>query len=148
MPKLKRRSTSQRNSEMARKMRERRANDEFRFLDNRRRANSHRIKREDEEFKRKENQQRAEKLQISREDPEFKKEEKMKNASRIQNNRNRFKNDFDTMKSNFESKIREGPTNICSCCGGFGLSIQLETIQLKCYLKKDLEKNLSRRFLT
>ena len=54
MPKLKRRSTSQRNAEMARRMREIRTDDEFRVLDNRRRANSHQIARQDNEFKQEE----------------------------------------------------------------------------------------------
>ena len=49
MPKLKRRSISQRNADMARRMRERRTDDEFRLLENRRRANSH--ERQDDEFK-------------------------------------------------------------------------------------------------
>jgi len=43
MPKLKKRSISQRNAEMTRRMRERRTDDEFRFLDNGRRAKSQKI---------------------------------------------------------------------------------------------------------
>ena len=61
MPKLKRRSTSQRNSEMARSMREKRNDDEFRLLENRRRANSLKIARQDDEFK--EEERRREKKQ-------------------------------------------------------------------------------------
>ena len=50
MPKLKRKSTSQRNAEIARRMRERRTGDEFRLLENRRRANSHKIEPQNDEF--------------------------------------------------------------------------------------------------
>jgi hypothetical protein len=34
------------------------------------------------------------------------------------NSRDRYKSNFGAMKSNYESKIKEGPTHICSCCGG------------------------------
>ena len=117
---------------MARKTRERRTDDEFRLSDNRKRANSHRIEREDEQIKSEENKRRAEALKISREDEEFKKEEKKRNASRVQNNRDKYKNNFDAMKSSFESKIKEGPTHICSCCGGlwFDYSMREYTFEM------------------
>ena len=59
MPKLKKRSISQRNAERTRRMRERRTDDEVRLLDNRRRANSLKIERQNHEFKTKENKRRA-----------------------------------------------------------------------------------------
>ena len=58
MPKLKRRSTSQRNAEMARQMRERRIDDDFRLLENRRRATSHKIERHSDELRTEENKKR------------------------------------------------------------------------------------------
>ena len=143
MPKLKRRSISQRNSEMARRTRERRTDDEFRLSDNRKRANSHRIEREVEEFKKEDNERRAAALKISREDEEFKTEEKKRNASRIQNNRDKYKNNFDAMKSNFESKIKEGPTNICSCCGGLWFDYSIK----KCTVEMLLEKGFEAEFI-
>ncbi len=78
-------------------MRERRTDDEFCLLENRRRANSHKIERQNDEFK---------------------EEERRRNALRIHNNRDKYKSNFDGMESNYESKIKEGPTHICSCCDG------------------------------
>jgi hypothetical protein len=72
MPKIKRRSTSQRNVEMAKRMRERRTNDEFRSLDNKRRSNSHKIERQNNEYKIEENKRRAEALKTARENDEYK----------------------------------------------------------------------------
>ena len=68
MPKLKTRSISQRNAEMARRMRERRVDDEFRLLDNRRRANSHATERQSHEFRTEENTKRADALKFARQD--------------------------------------------------------------------------------
>jgi hypothetical protein len=64
MPKIKRRSISQRNAEMAKRMRGRRTDDEFRLLDNRRRANSHTLERQNDEYKIEENKRRADALKI------------------------------------------------------------------------------------
>ncbi|CAF1419187.1 unnamed protein product [Adineta steineri] len=154
-------------------MRERRSNDEFRLLDNRRRAKSHKaerqnnefknqenerraaalkIERQSDEFKTQDNKRRAEALKISRESNEFKiednkrraeadkterqddefKEEERRNALRMYNSRDKYKNNFDAMKSNYESNIKEGPTHICSCCGGlwFAYSIREYTIDM------------------
>jgi hypothetical protein len=59
------------------------------------------------------------------------------------------------MKSNYESKIKEGPTHICSCCGGlwFEYSIREYTVEMLtskglkpefidtvCYLKNTIIK--------
>jgi hypothetical protein len=153
MPKLKRRSASHRNAEIARRMRERRTDDDFRLSDNRRRANSHKIERQSDEFRTGENKKRAEALKIerqgdefrteenkkrakalkvARQDDEFKEEERRKNALRMYNSRDKYKNNFDAMKSNYQSKIKEGPTHICSCCGGlwFEYSIREYTIEM------------------
>ena len=74
MPKLKKRSTSQRNAEMARRMRERRIDDDFRLLEDRRRATSHKIERQSDEFRREENKKRAEALKIERQSDELRRE--------------------------------------------------------------------------
>ena len=51
---------------MARRMRQRRTDDEFRLQDNRRRATSHVTKRQNDEFRTEENKKRAEALKIER----------------------------------------------------------------------------------
>ena len=76
MPKLKKRSISQKNAVMSRRMRERRIDDDFRLFDNRSRANSHRIERADDEFKTEDNKRRAEALKTSRQDDESKEAER------------------------------------------------------------------------
>jgi hypothetical protein len=78
MPKLKRRSISQKYAEMSRRIRERRIDDDFRLSDDRRRANSHRIERADDEFRFEDNKRKAEALKISRQDDEFKTEDNNK----------------------------------------------------------------------
>ena len=118
MPKLKRRSVSQKNAEMSRRMRERRFDDDFRLSDNRRRPNSHGIERADDEFRSEDNKRRAEAHKIERQDDEFKEAEGRKNALRMINSRIKYRDHFDDMKSVYELKIKEGPTHICSCCGG------------------------------
>jgi hypothetical protein len=65
---------------MTRRMRERRTDDEFRVLDNRRRAISHKIERQDKEFKTEENKRRAEALKFARQDDEFKTEDNKRRA--------------------------------------------------------------------
>ena len=174
MPKLKRRSISQKNAEMSRRIRERRIDDDFRLSDNRRRANSHRteraddefrseqnkrraealkasrqgdefnkednkrraeahkIERQDDAFKTEDNKRRAEALKISRQDVGFKEAERRKNALRMINSRIKYKDNFDDMKSDYELKIKEGPTHICSCCGGlwFDYSIREYTFEM------------------
>ena len=80
MPKLKTRSTSQRNAEMARRMRERRIDDDFRLLENRRRATSHKIDRQGDELRTEENKKRAEAHKIERQSDEFRTEENKKRA--------------------------------------------------------------------
>lgn len=182
MPKLKRRSISQRNTEMAKRMRDRRIDDDFRFSDNRRRAKSHRIEREDVEFKTEENKRRAEALKISRQDDAFKTEEKKrrakalknqredaefkiednkrraeahqiereddvfkeaerrKNSLRMTNSRMKYKTNFDDMKSDYQSKIKEGPTHICSCCGGLWFDYSIREHTLEMLAKKGLKE--------
>jgi hypothetical protein len=119
---------------MAKKMREKRANDEFRLLYNRRQVKSQKIARQDDEFK---------------------EEESRRNVLRMHNSRDKYKNNFDAMKSNYESKIKEGPTHICSCCGGlwFEYSVREYTVEMLtnkglkaefidtvCYLKHEIIK--------
>ena len=155
MPKLKTRSTSQRNAEMARRMRERRIDDDFRLLENRRRATSHKIDRQGDELRTEENKKRAEAHKIERQDEEFKEEERKKNALRMCNSRDKYKSNIDTMKSNYESRIKEGPTHICSCCGGLWFEYSIreytsemltnrglkeEFINTVCYLKHAIIK--------
>ncbi|CAF4102833.1 unnamed protein product, partial [Rotaria sordida] len=106
--------------------------DEFKTEDNKRRAEALKIARQDDEFKEEDNKRRAEALKIARQDDEFKEEERRRNALRIHNNRDKYKSNFDDMKSNYESKIKEGPTHICSCCGGlwFEYSIREYTVEM------------------
>ncbi|CAF3520518.1 unnamed protein product, partial [Rotaria socialis] len=101
-------------------------------LKKKRRAKSHKIERQIDEFKIEDNKRRAEALQIKREEEEYKEEERRRNALRMQNSRDIYKNNFDVMKSNYELKIKEGPTHICSCCGGlwFEYSIREYTVEM------------------
>ena len=48
------------------------------------------------------------------------------------NSRDKYKSNIDTMKSDYESRIKEGPTHICSCCGGlwFEYSIREYTTEM------------------
>jgi hypothetical protein len=50
----------------------------------------------------------------------------------MHNSRDKYKSNFDSMKSNYESKIKEGPTHICSFCGGlwFEYSIREYTVEM------------------
>ena len=123
-------------------MRERRIDDDFRLSDDRRRANSHRIERADDEFRSEDNKRRTKALKISRQDDEFKEAERRKNALRTINSRIKYRDNFDDMKSDYELKIKEGPTHICSCCGGlwFGYSIREYTFEM--LTKKGLKAEL------
>ena len=73
----------------------------------------------------------------------------------MHNNRDNYKSNFDSMKSNDELKIKEGPTHICSCCSGllFEYSIRESTSEMLtnrglkkefidtiCYLKNTIIK--------
>ena len=109
-----------------------RQNEEFKIRDNKRRTEAHKIERQNDEFKTQDNERRAEALRIARQGDEFKEEERRRNALRIHNNRDKYKSNFEGMKSNYESKIKEGPTHICSCCGGlwFEYSIREYTVEM------------------
>ena len=50
----------------------------------------------------------------------------------MHNTRDKYRSNFDDMKSNYESKTKEGPTHICSCCGGlwFEYSIRKYTVDV------------------
>ena len=116
-----------------------RQNDEFKIEDNKRRAEAHKIKRQNDEFKTKENKKRAG-LKIKREGEEYKEEERRRNALRMQKNRDEYKNNFESMKSNYESKIKEGPTHICSCCGGLWFEYSIREFTVEMLTNKGLEK--------
>jgi hypothetical protein len=121
-------------------MKERRANDEFRLMDNRRRAKSHKIERQNDEFKTEDNKRRAEAHKIERQDNEFKEEERRNNALRMHSNRDKYKSNFDVMKSNYESKIKEGPTHICSCCGSLWFEYSIREFTVEILTNKGLKK--------
>ena len=123
---------SKRHRDGKKRIRERRANDRFRLLNNKRRAKSQKIPRQNNEFKTEENKRRVEALKIKREQEEYKEEESIRNALTIPNGRDKYKTNFDVMKSSYELKINEGHTLICSCCGGlwFEHSIREFTIEM------------------
>ena len=89
---------SKRHRNGKKRIRERRANDRFRLLNNKRRAKSQKIARQKDEFKTEENKRRAEALKIKREQEEYKEEESIRNSLRIPNDRDKYKNNFDVMK--------------------------------------------------
>ncbi|CAF4487501.1 unnamed protein product [Rotaria sp. Silwood2] len=109
-----------------------RQNDEFKTEENKRKAEAHKIERQNIEFRTQENDRRLNSLKIKREDEEYKQEERRRNASRMRMSRDKYENNFHLMKLNYESKIKEGPTHICSCCGGlwFEYSIKESTVEM------------------
>ena len=58
----------------------------------------------------------------------------------MQKNRDKYKNNFDSMKSNYQSKIKEGPTRICSCCGGLWFEYSIREFTVEMLTDKGLEK--------
>ena len=56
------------------------------------------------------------------------------------NSRDRYKSNFDAMKSNYESKIKEGPTHICSCCGGLWFEYSIREYTADMLTNKGLEE--------
>ncbi|CAF4080432.1 unnamed protein product, partial [Adineta steineri] len=117
-----------------------RESDEFKAEDNKRRAEAHQIERQSDEFKTQDNKRRAEAHKIERQNDEFKEEERRRNALRMYNSRDKYKNNFDAMKSNYESKIKEGPTHICSCCGGLWFAYSIREYTVEMLTKKGLKK--------
>ena len=58
----------------------------------------------------------------------------------MQENRDKYKNNFDSVKSNYESKIKEGPTHICSCYGGLRFEYSIRKFTVEILTNKGLEK--------
>ena len=58
----------------------------------------------------------------------------------MHNNRDKYKSNFDGMKSNYESKIKEGPTHICSCCGGLWFEYSIREFTVEMLTNKGLKK--------
>jgi len=57
----------------------------------------------------------------------------------MHNNRSKYKTSFDSMRSNYESKIKEGPTHICSCCGGLWFEYSIREITVENLINKGLK---------
>ena len=95
--------------------------------------------------RRRENEGRAAALEISRQDDKFREEERRKDVLRIRRNRNNYLSDFDVLKSNYESKIRERPTHICSSCGGLWFAHSVKSYAAETLSRKDSKGSLSRR---
>ena len=152
---------SQENQRRAESLKIARQNDEFKSRENQRRAEAHKIERQNDEFKNEENQRRAEALKITRqndefksnenqrrltllkikrEEEEYKEDERRSNALRMHHSRDKYKNNFDAMKLNYESKIKEGPTHICSCCGGLWFEYSIREFTVEMLTNKGLKK--------
>ncbi|CAF1246493.1 unnamed protein product [Rotaria sordida] len=116
-----------------------RQDDEFKKEENKKRAEALKIARHDNEFKTEENKRRADAHKIERQDDEFKEEERRRNALRMHNSRDKYKSNFDSMKSNYESKIKEGPTHICSCCGGLWSEYSIREYTVEMLINKGLK---------
>ena len=123
---------SKRHTERKKRIRERRANNRFRLLNNKRRAKCQKIAGQNNGFKTEENKRRAEALKVKPKQEEYKEEESIRNALRIPNGRDKYKNNFDVMKSSYELKINEGAIPVYSCCGGlwFEHSIREFTVEM------------------
>ncbi|CAF4566055.1 unnamed protein product, partial [Rotaria socialis] len=117
-----------------------RQNDEFKTEENKRRAKAHKIERQNDEFKTQENERRLKSLKIKREEEEYKEEERRRNASRMRMSRDKYENNFHLMKLNYESKIKEGPTHICSCCGGLWFEYSIRELTIEMLTNKGLKK--------
>ncbi len=131
---------AQENKRRAEALKIERQNDEFKAQENKRRAEALKIERQIDEFKAQENKRRAEALKIERQDDEFKEEERRGNALRMHNSRDKYKSNFDGMKSNYELKIKEGPTHICSCCGGLWFEYSIREFTVEMLTNKGLKK--------
>jgi hypothetical protein len=109
-----------------------RQNDEFKTEENKRRAETFKVQRMDVAFRTQENERRLKSLQTKRDDKEYTEEEKRRNALRMSHSRDKYKNNFHIMRLDYESKIKQGPTHICNCCGGlwFEYSIREFTIDV------------------
>ncbi|CAF2041908.1 unnamed protein product, partial [Rotaria magnacalcarata] len=117
-----------------------RQNDEFKTQENKRRAEALKIERQNDEFKTQENERRLKSLKIKREEEEYKEEERRRNASRMRMSRDKYENNFHLMKLNYESKIKEGPTHICSCCGGLWFEYSIKEFTVEMLRNKGLPK--------
>ncbi|CAF1167947.1 unnamed protein product [Rotaria magnacalcarata] len=117
-----------------------RRNDEFKKEENKRRAEAHKIERQNIEFRTQENDRRLNLLKIKREEEEYKEEERRRNASRMRLSRDKYENNFHLLKLNYESKIKEGPTHICSCCGGLWFEYSIEEFTVEMLRNKGLPK--------
>ena len=58
----------------------------------------------------------------------------------MHNNRDKYKNNIESMKSNYESKIKEGPTHICSCCGGLWFEYSIREFTVETLANKGLKE--------
>ncbi|CAF4200242.1 unnamed protein product, partial [Adineta steineri] len=131
---------AQENERRAEALKIERQNEEFRAQENKRRAEALRIERQNEEFRAQENERRLKSLKAKREEEDYKDEERRGNALRMHNTRDKYRNNFDAMKSNYESKIKEGPTHICSCCGGLWFAYSIREYTVEMLAKKGLKK--------
>ncbi|CAF1499903.1 unnamed protein product [Adineta steineri] len=117
-----------------------RENKEFRKEENEGRAEALRVERQNEEFRAQDNERRLKSLKVKREEEDYKEEERRGNALRLHNTRDKYRNNFDAMKSNYESKIKEGLTHICSCCGGLWFAYSIREYTVEMLAKKGLKK--------
>ena len=131
---------SEENRKRAEALKIARQNDEFKRQENQRRAESLKMARQNDEFKGNENQRRLTLVKIKREEEEYKEEERRSNALRMHNSRDKYKNNFDIMKLNYETKIKEGPIHICSCCGGLWFQYSIREFSIEMLTKKGLKK--------
>ncbi|CAF4150717.1 unnamed protein product, partial [Rotaria magnacalcarata] len=131
---------TQENKRRAEALKIERQNDEFKTQENKRRAEALKIERQNDEFKTQENERRLKSLKIKREEEEYKEEERRRNASRMRMSRDKYENNFHLMKLNYESKIKEGPTHICSCCGGLWFEYSIKEFTVEMLRNKGLPK--------
>ena len=106
--------------------------------ENKRRVDALKIARQNDDIRAQENRRRAEVLKMERQNDNFKEEERRSNSLRMHNNRSKYKSSIDDMKSNYEFKIREGPTHICSCCGGLWFDYSVREFTIESLINKGL----------
>ncbi len=91
---------------------------EFRRQEQERDSEHHQALRQDPEFRRQEQERDSEHHQALRQDPEFRIQEQERDSEHHQALRSNFRNNWESVLQEFKTRKKDGPTNICVCCGG------------------------------
>ncbi|CAM4956354.1 unnamed protein product [Rotaria socialis] len=115
-----------------------RQNDEFKTEGNKRRAEAHKIERQNDEFKTEENKRRAEALMIERQNIEFRTQENDRRLNLLKIKREEEEYKEEERRRN--ASRMQGPTHICSCCGGLWFEYSIKEFTVEMLRNKGLPK--------